>query len=65
LHIPLRSDTTVPQQALFFLNHPLMVGYAQALAGRTAPTATGENASGSFTAWLISDRRRRSRCKRR
>jgi Protein of unknown function (DUF1553) len=42
LHIPLRSDTTVPQQALFFLNHPLMVGYAQALAGRTAPTATGE-----------------------
>ncbi len=35
LHIPLRSDTTVPQQALFFLNHPLVVGYAQALAKRT------------------------------
>ena len=42
LHIPLRSDTTVPQQALFFLNHPLMVGYAQSLAERTAPAATGE-----------------------
>jgi hypothetical protein len=40
LHIPQRSETTVPQQALFFLNHPLMVGYAQTLAdcatGRTA-----------------------------
>jgi len=42
LHIPLRSDTTVPQQALFFLNHPLSVGYAQALAGRTAPAASSE-----------------------
>ncbi|MCI0357118.1 MAG: DUF1553 domain-containing protein, partial [Planctomycetaceae bacterium] len=41
LHIPLRSETTVPQQALFFLNHPLMVGYAQALAGRTSASATG------------------------
>jgi hypothetical protein len=36
LHIPLRNDTTVPQQALFFLNHPLMVGYAEALAAKTA-----------------------------
>jgi hypothetical protein len=35
LHIPQRSDTTVPQQALFFLNHPLVIGYAQALAKRT------------------------------
>jgi hypothetical protein len=42
LHIPLRSDTTVPQQALFFLNHPLVVGYAQALAKRTADTLSTE-----------------------
>jgi mono/diheme cytochrome c family protein len=42
LHIPLRSETTVPQQALFFLNHPLMVGFAQTIAGRTAPAAAGE-----------------------
>jgi hypothetical protein len=32
LHIPLRSDTTVPQQALYFLNHPLVISYAKALA---------------------------------
>ena len=40
LHIPVRSDTTVPQQALFFLNHPLMVNYAKALAVRTANEAS-------------------------
>ena len=42
LHIPLRSETTVPQQALFFLNHPLMIGYAQALAEQTAATRSDE-----------------------
>jgi hypothetical protein len=42
LHIPQRSETTVPQQALFFLNHPLAVGYAQSLAARTADAATPE-----------------------
>src|SRR4029079_17131425 len=42
LHIPLRSDTTVPQQALFFLNHPLVIGYAQALAKRTAECGSDE-----------------------
>jgi mono/diheme cytochrome c family protein len=42
LHIPVRSETTVPQQALFFLNDPLMVGYAQALAQRTAAAESGE-----------------------
>ena len=36
LHIPLRAETTVPQQALFFLNHPLSVAYAQQLARATA-----------------------------
>jgi hypothetical protein len=42
LHIPQRSDTTVPQQALYFMNHPLMVGYAQALAKRTIAAASDE-----------------------
>jgi mono/diheme cytochrome c family protein len=42
LHIPLRSETTVPQQALFFLNHPLAIGYAQQLAARTASETSGE-----------------------
>jgi len=42
LHIPLRSETTVPQQALFFLNHPLLIGYAQTVAKATASAATDE-----------------------
>jgi hypothetical protein len=42
LHIPLRSDTTVPQQALFFMNHPLAVGYARDLAAATASAASDE-----------------------
>ncbi len=32
LHIPQRSETTVPQQALFFMNHPLVLERARALA---------------------------------
>jgi hypothetical protein len=32
LHIPQRSETTVPQQALFFLNHPLMLARIRRLA---------------------------------
>ncbi len=31
LHIPARSETTVPQQALFSLNHPLMADKSRAL----------------------------------
>jgi hypothetical protein len=42
LHIPQRNETTVPQQALFFLNHPLPLERARALAHHpeveTAPT---------------------------
>ncbi len=34
LHIPSRSETTVPQQALFALNHPFLAGRAKALAAR-------------------------------
>ena len=33
LHIPKRTETTVPQQALFFMNHPLVLDRARALAG--------------------------------
>jgi hypothetical protein len=43
LHIPLRSDTTVPQQALFFLNHPLMIGYAQSLTAKTTNISSTED----------------------
>lgn len=32
LHIPKRAETTVPQQALFFMNHPLVLDRARALA---------------------------------
>lgn len=32
LHIPRRAETTVPQQALFFMNHPLTLDRARALA---------------------------------
>ena len=32
LHVPKRSETTVPQQALFLLNHPFLLDRARALA---------------------------------
>jgi hypothetical protein len=37
LHIPQRSATTVPQQALFFMNGPFVAARAKALAGRMGP----------------------------
>lgn len=36
LHIPQRSETTVPQQALFLMNHPLVLERAAGLAQRVA-----------------------------
>ena len=36
LHIAQRSETTVPGQALFFMNHPLLLDRARALATSTA-----------------------------
>ncbi len=36
LHIPTRSETTVPQQALFAMNHPFLAGRARVLAARFA-----------------------------
>src|SRR6185503_18132040 len=44
LHIPQRSDTTVPQQALFFLNSPFMADRARALARRAAPPSAAKPA---------------------
>ena len=35
MHSPQRLDTTVPQQALFFMNSPFVVERARALAGQT------------------------------
>lgn len=40
LHIAQRRETTVPQQALFFLNHPLVLERARALAKVTEPEST-------------------------
>ena len=44
LHIPQRPATTVPQQALFFMNSPFLADRTRALAARpevtSAPTAT-------------------------
>jgi len=39
LHIPRRSETTVPQQALFTMNHPFMADRARALIARVAGPA--------------------------
>jgi hypothetical protein len=39
LHIPRRNETTVPQQALFFLNHPFVLERSRALAKVVAEEA--------------------------
>lgn len=36
LHIPQRTETTVPQQALFFLNHPFVIQQARELASQVS-----------------------------
>ena len=42
LHIPVRSETTVPQQALFALNHPFVAQQAQALVERVSREGANE-----------------------
>ncbi|MEI8021072.1 MAG: DUF1553 domain-containing protein, partial [Schlesneria sp.] len=42
LHIPVRSETTVPQQALFALNHPFVAQQAQALVDRVIREGANE-----------------------
>jgi hypothetical protein len=44
LHIPQRSETTVPQQALFVMNHPLILARARALAKTIPPKASTNSA---------------------
>lgn len=39
LHIPQRSETMIPQQALFSLNHPWVIERAQRIAGLAVPGA--------------------------
>ncbi|MFT5470037.1 MAG: hypothetical protein ACI8UO_005161 [Verrucomicrobiales bacterium] len=39
LHIPKRAETTVPQQALFFMNHPMVLDRARALASHVSETS--------------------------
>ena len=41
LHTPHRIETTVPQQALFALNHPFVAGRARAIVDRFGPAASG------------------------
>jgi hypothetical protein len=42
LHIPQRTDTTVPQQALFFLNDEMLLRRAKALAAKTSKVESPE-----------------------
>ncbi len=42
LHIPQRSETTVPQQALFLMNHPLVLERAKALAALVPDDAAAD-----------------------
>jgi len=44
LHIPKRNETTVPQQALFFLNHPFVLDRSRALAKVTENAGSNEGA---------------------
>ncbi len=42
LHVPRRSETTVPQQALFFMNHPLVLDQVRSLAKSVGTKSTPE-----------------------
>lgn len=53
LHIPARSETTVPQQALFGLNHPLMAEKAQALAALSDTSELSSSISNDSEARVI------------
>ncbi|MFK8110625.1 MAG: PSD1 and planctomycete cytochrome C domain-containing protein [Rubripirellula sp.] len=44
LHVAKRSQTTVPQQALFFMNHPLVLERARKLAAASSDHATPREA---------------------
>jgi cytochrome c553 len=52
LHIPQRADTTVPQQALFFLNHELVLGRARTLAAKLPLETAAEARIRQLFAWI-------------
>lgn len=52
MHAPQRSETTVPQQALFSLNHPFIADRAQALI-RSLNDSLASNDPTSRTQWLF------------
>jgi len=52
LHTPARPETTVPQQALFALNHPFVAGRARALAARVFCT-DGPPEEGLTALWQL------------
>ncbi len=53
LHVPRRSETTVPQQALFLMNHPLIIERAVALAKSTdSATSASERVTWLFNRTL-------------
>jgi hypothetical protein len=49
IHVPQRSETTVPQQALFYLNHPLVQDRARELARLAAEVSSNDER----VAWLF------------
>ncbi|MFN7561930.1 MAG: DUF1553 domain-containing protein, partial [Prosthecobacter sp.] len=53
LSIPQRSETTVPQQALFGLNHPFLVQQAKALVKRTSNEKTPQDRIGLLYRFLF------------
>ncbi|AMV40091.1 PSD1 and planctomycete cytochrome C domain-containing protein [Planctomyces sp. SH-PL62] len=55
LHIPSRSETTVPQQALFAMNHPFPAARARALAARLSPGDDDASTRAVFQAVLQRD----------
>ena len=67
LHIPQRSETTVPQQALFFLNHPFVARPGPgAWRKRTArsPSTDAERVAAAVSTGLPARRRRREQVAR-
>lgn len=52
MHAPQRSETTVPQQALFSLNHPFIADRAQALIRQLEKSAAGADTD-SRIEWLF------------
>ncbi|MBK8093696.1 MAG: DUF1553 domain-containing protein [Verrucomicrobiaceae bacterium] len=53
LSIPQRTETTVPQQALFGLNHPFLVQQAKALVNRVSTEKSPENRIGLLYRFLF------------